>query len=102
MCFALRATGEVVTAIDDKPKSGRKLARVRHLAINPGATMLFDRWDEDWRRLGWVQVRGHARLEAPGSANVELAQRYEQYRAQPPPGDVVVLVPQIIVWWTFV
>jgi PPOX class probable F420-dependent enzyme len=100
VCFALRS-GELVTAIDHKPKSGRRLARVANIEANPNASLVFDRWSEDWRRLGWVMVRGTARIDAPGSADAELAARYEQYRASPPRGEVISVRPERILWWTF-
>ena len=51
VCFAVRGN-EIVSAIDDKPKGRRRLARVVNLEANPSATILFDRWAEDWTRLG--------------------------------------------------
>jgi hypothetical protein len=46
-------------------------------------------------------VRGSARLDAPGSADAELAARYEQYRDTPPQGPVIVVRPERISWWTW-
>ncbi|MGH2820646.1 MAG: TIGR03668 family PPOX class F420-dependent oxidoreductase, partial [Actinomycetota bacterium] len=90
--FALRE-GEVVTAIDRKPKSGRRLARLRNLERDARVSLLADRWDEDWTGLGWVRVEGTARIEAPGSAAAELRARYPQYREEPPDGEVIVVTP---------
>ena len=101
VCFALRASGEIVTPIDDKPKRGDKLQRVINLENNPNAMVLFDHWDEDWERLGWVQVRGKARFDPAGSADEELAERYEQYAERAPSGDIIVIVPEVISWWTY-
>jgi PPOX class probable F420-dependent enzyme len=100
VCFAVR-TGELVTAVDHKPKSGSKLARISNIERSGRATFLMDRWSEDWRRLGWVMVRGSARLDPPGSADAELAARYEQYRDTPPRGPVIVVRPERISWWTW-
>jgi PPOX class probable F420-dependent enzyme len=98
--YALRGS-ELVTAIDGKPKSGTKLARVSNIESNSAVTLLVDRWDEDWSRLGWVMVRGTARLEAPGTADRELLARYPQYGDEPPSGRVIVIRPQRILWWTW-
>ena len=99
VCFATW-DGELVTAIDQKPKmSDRELARVANLRRTPEATLLVDRWDQDWTRLGWVMFRGTARIEPPGSATEALLERYQQYRDDPPRGDVIALHPARVLWW---
>jgi PPOX class probable F420-dependent enzyme len=98
VCFAVRSD-EIVSALDHKPKSGRKLARLRHIEATGRATVLVDRWSEDWERLGWVMARGSARIDAPGTADGPLAARYQQYRAQPPRGPVIALRPEHVLWW---
>lgn len=98
VCFAVMGS-ELVTAIDHKPKSDRRPARLANVERNPAAAMLFDRWDEDWRRLGWVLVRGEARIEAPGTGAPELVRRYPQYSIQPPDGEVIALSPVRVTWW---
>jgi PPOX class probable F420-dependent enzyme len=100
ICFALKGA-EIVTAVDHKPKGERELGRVRNIRVNRNVSVLFDRWDEDWRRLGWVQVHGSARIEAPRWAQTELSQRYPQYVERPPEGDVIVVTPSRVVWWSF-
>jgi PPOX class probable F420-dependent enzyme len=100
VCFAIVA-GEVVTAIDQKPKSTTRPARLVNVERAGTATMMFDRWDEDWTRLGWVMVRGRARVEPPGTAPDELVDRYSQYRESRPAGNVIVVTPDDIVWWTY-
>lgn len=100
ICFALKGA-EIVTAVDHKPKGESELRRVRNVRANPNVCVLFDRWDEDWRKLGWVQVFGSARIERPRWAEAELVQRYPQYVERPPEGDVIVVTPSRIVWWSF-
>ena len=97
-CFAMRRT-ELVSAIDQKPKGDTELQRVANLRANPAATLLFDRWSEEWTHLGWVMVRGNVRFEPPGSADGELIERYPQYAADPPRGDVIVIAPKRVLWW---
>ena len=93
---------EIVSPIDDKPKAGRDLVRLRNIAANPMATLLVDHWDEDWTRLGWVMVRARARLEQSNAATDELKLRYPQYTDEITPGDrSLVLVPEGITWWTW-
>ena len=100
VCFALWDE-EIATAIDYKPKSGRRLARLVNVEASRQASFLFDRWSEDWRRLAWVMARGPARVEAPGCAARELAARYPQYAETPPQGPVIVVRPQRVLWWTW-
>ena len=84
VCYAMVAA-EVVIAIDEKPKSGRRLRRLRNIDENPHASIVVDRYDEDWTRLTWVLVRGPARIVDPGeeshrAAVVALREKYRQYQ----------------------
>jgi PPOX class probable F420-dependent enzyme len=99
VCFATRGD-ELISAIDHKPKTGRVMARVRHLEADPRATLMADRWDEDWQRVGWVMVQGTARLEAPIDVD-SLNARYPQYRDMPDHDALIVLRPERIIWWTW-
>jgi len=91
----------IVTAIDQKPKSPRRPARLRNIERTPLATVLFDRYEDDWRRLAWVMARGSARVEPPGTYVDALVERYDQYRHDPPRGEVVVVEPTEVLWWSF-
>lgn len=84
VCYAF--DGErFVTPIDEKPKRRDvPLRRVRNVLETGRATLLFDHYEEDWSRLGWLLVRCEARLldpENPGHpALIELLRaRYPQY-----------------------
>ncbi len=62
VCFELVAQ-DLWIAIDDKPKRSTDpmgLARVRDILERPAVSLLVDRWDEDWTRLGWVRIEGQA------------------------------------------
>ena len=69
-CFAIidAADPVVVSVLDEKLKrvGDRQLARVRNIEQNPHVAFVIDRYDEDWSRLGWIQVRGDATVLAPG------------------------------------
>lgn len=85
VCFAVDGDSLYIT-IDEKPKrQDRKLKRVRNILENPRAAFVADRWDEDWRRLGWVMLRGRAEILGDGEehdrAQALLIARYPQYRA---------------------
>lgn len=63
VCFGL-AEGTLYITIDQKPKQdrGRPLKRLSNIAENPRVAIVFDRYDEDWRRLAWVMLRGRAEI----------------------------------------
>ena len=83
VCFGLAGDAVYIT-IDQKPKrvGGRPLKRLRNIADNPRLAMVFDRYDEDWRRLAWVMLHGRAEILAEGPehhrAQALLRERYPQ------------------------
>ena len=84
VCFAIIADSLCIT-IDEKPKrTGIPLKRLRNIGENPAAAVTIDRWDEDWRRLAWVMLRGRAEILTGGAeharAQERLRERYPQYR----------------------
>ena len=104
-CYAL-VGAEVVVAIDEKPKSGRRLRRLRNIDENPRASIVVDRYDEDWTRLAWVLVRGAARIVDPGdgshrAAIVELREKYPQYeQMRLEQAEVIVISSDSMTCWT--
>ena len=84
VCFVVDE-GVLYITIDQKPKGDvRALKRLRNIAANPVAAFVADRYDEDWTRLGWVMLRGPAKILAEGAehdrAQALLRSRYPQYR----------------------
>ncbi|HYY43721.1 MAG TPA: TIGR03668 family PPOX class F420-dependent oxidoreductase [Actinomycetota bacterium] len=100
VCFAVRAS-EVVTAVDHKPKTEGRPARLRNIERDPRTALLVHHYSEDWDRLAWIMLRCRARLEPPGYGREVLIPRYEQYRSAPPVGEVIALEPHRILWWTY-
>lgn len=89
VCFALIGDSHpvIVSVLDEKPKNvpDRELARVRNIRRNPHVGFIVDRYDEDWSRLAFVQVRGRAHIVTPGGmhhddAITALREKYPQYR----------------------
>jgi PPOX class probable F420-dependent enzyme len=89
----------VWSAIDQKPKRTAEPARVRRLLRRPEAALVVDRYDEDWARLAWVQVRGSVSVEPVGPALDALVARYPQYRGAQPPGPLLRLAVERCSWW---
>ncbi len=83
VCFAL-VGGDVAIAIDEKPKRGGTLARLRNIERDPRVALLVDHYEDRWQRLGWVRLEGDALVVASGAAwpaaLAALRARYPQYR----------------------
>ncbi|MDF3061171.1 MAG: ppox class probable f420-dependent enzyme family [Microvirga sp.] len=82
VCFAVSESTVYVT-IDEKPKANRApLKRVRNIIENGAAAFVADRYDEDWSLLGWIMLRGRARILSSGAehdaAQALLRHRYAQ------------------------
>ncbi|WP_026414942.1 TIGR03668 family PPOX class F420-dependent oxidoreductase [Actinomadura oligospora] len=96
--------GSVFTAVDHKPKTTRDLRRLENLRANPRASVLADHYEDDWDRLWWVRVDGHARLITDPDAMAVpldlLAARYPRYRERRPDGPVIEVVIDHVVGWT--
>ena len=97
--------GDVVyTAVDQKPKSGRPLKRLRNVGENPAVTMLADHYSEDWETLWWVRADGKAailtgRREMAAPLGL-LTDRYWQYRQAPPTGPVLAVTVERWTGWS--
>ena len=85
----------VFTAVDHKPKSTRRLRRLRNIAQNPRVALLADEYSEEWAQLWWVRADGIAEVigDAEGMRHPvdALVERYEQYREHRPEGPVIVI-----------
>lgn len=83
-------------AIDEKPKRTVHLKRVRNIVENPRVALVADVYDEDWTRLGWVQLRGVARVLSDGDEYADalraLRARYQQYQSMALEGRPVIAI----------
>ena len=91
--------GAVWSAIDHKPKRTAEPARVRRLRRRPQAALLVDRYEDDWSRLAWVELRGAVSVEPVGPALEALVGKYPQYVDERPRGPLLRLRPERCVWW---
>ena len=91
-------------AVDAKPKRTTDLQRLRNIAVNPAVSVLVDNYEEDWTRLWWVRVDGHAQALGPGDESERavdlLVDRYLQYRQARPAGPVVQISIDRISGWS--
>lgn len=86
----------IVIAVDHKPKTTRRLARLDDIVGDDRVSLLAQRYDEDWSQLWWVRasgtaVVGHA-AAAVAEAGALLSAKYPQYQAHPPAGPVIDVV----------
>ena len=92
----------VWSAIDQKPKRAAEPARVRRLRRRPVAALLVDRYDDDWARLAWVELRGTVSVleiaQAPAALEA-LESKFVQYRDEAPPGPLVRLAVENVALW---
>ena len=85
----------VYTAVDQKPKSGTNLKRLRNVGENPRVSLLADEYSDDWDTLWWARADGRAVVLTGLRQTAEplrlLASRYWQYRETPPTGPVLAM-----------
>jgi len=107
VCYALDADGRhLYSAIDAKPKRTRQLRRLRNIAANPRVSLVVDEYDEDWTRLRYVIVEGHADVLTEGDefsrAVDRLVAKYPQYRQLALPRDsgavIRITANRVLAW----
>ena len=106
VCYAFDGL-RFYTPLDEKPKrvTEQQLRRVRNIEARPEVMLLIDQYDDDWSRLGYVQVYGEATLLYPGEAGHAealrlLRDRYKQYRTMAlETHPVIAITPQRVVSW---
>lgn len=95
-------------AIDEKPKHNtvKALKRMRNIAENPRVAVVIDHYEEDWAQLGYVLIRGNARVvddpEEYMQALRHLREKYLQYRAMvltPEKNPIVKIDPDHVHAW---
>ena len=100
VCFAL--DGDVLyTAVDEKPKRTRRLARLADIERDSRVEVVIDHYDDDWSRLWWVRLRGRARVVERDERALELlCAKYPQYHERSPEGPFVLVdIEERTEWW---
>ena len=97
VCFAY-ADSIAYSVIDAKPKrvAPERLRRLRNLRANPAVQLLVDDYDEDWRRLAYLQLRGAATILEAGVEQARairlLRAKYSQYAAMDLDDSLVIRI----------
>lgn len=93
--------GRLWSPIDGKPKPGGELTRVRNVRERPAVSVLLDDYGEDWSRLWWIRLDGHARVVQPEAPDRDpalaavleaLRAKYPQYAEVPVVRDPATLL----------
>jgi PPOX class probable F420-dependent enzyme len=83
------------SAVDRKLKRSTRLRRIENARARPEVTILVDHYDDDWRHLWWLRLRGRARVLDDGQERAHalalLREKYPQYRSEPPDGPVLAV-----------
>ena len=105
VCFAVDQEN-IYSVLDQKPKRAAltRLRRVRNILANPQAALIVDHYQEEWRELWYILVRGSTELLVDGEERVVaievLRRKYQQYREMGIANNPVIkLTPQSIVTW---
>ena len=94
----------LISAVDHKPKTTRRLARLADLDRTGRATVLVDHYDDDWSALWWVRIHGPAGV-VPTTDDLAtrgldaLQAKYPPYADRRPEGPVwAVEVEEVVAW----
>ena len=103
VCFVL--LGDVVySAVDHKPKRGPRLTRLANVDATGVASLLIDRYGEDWSTLWWVRLDGPATIVSDpaeaAAAIAALVSKYPQYADRPPDGPVLAVTVDSWTAWS--
>ncbi len=83
----------VFIAVDHKPKTTRRLARLGDIENDPRVSLLAQHYEDDWTRLWWVRATGTAEIRddehAVAVAGKLLGTKYPQYREHTPVGPII-------------
>jgi PPOX class probable F420-dependent enzyme len=94
ICFAVDGD-TLYSAVDAKPKTTTRLARLDNIGVHPDVAVLADHYADDWTALWWVRARGAGREvvddEERGRAIALLRAKYPQYADHALDGPVLAV-----------
>lgn len=97
------AGDSIVTAVDQKPKTTKRLQRLVNIEKHPAVSFLVDHYEADWDRLWWIRVDGRATIHETGDvwdeAIAALIEKYSQYKEAPPGGPVIAISQDAVTSW---
>ena len=91
------------SAIDNKPKSTTRLARLDNIAAHPQVSVLVQHYEDNWERLWWVRIDGEgAVLDSSPDREAALGlliTKYGQYQKLAPTGEVIAVRIEKLTGW---
>ena len=98
----------IFSSIDRKPKKteATMLRRMLNISKNAKVCLVFDRYDEDWRKLAYVIIHGRAKILVNGKEHQHavrlLKRKYHQYKAMKlDDRPVIKIMPTRMVAWKY-
>ena len=104
-CVYVLLDDAIYSVVDEKPKFGRRLLRLRNIDATGKAALVVDHYEEDWSRLAYVLIRGPASVIDSADprhtpALAALRAKYPQYREMAlEDAEMVVLEAERWVAW---
>ena len=100
LVFSVVDEQTLVSAVDEKPKRDRRLARLHNIERDPRVAVLVQHYDEDWSGLWWVRAEGSAavRDRVPEEWERRLIADYPDYEEQQLGPFVVIEVDRVSGW----
>lgn len=92
--------GLVLIAVDDKPKRSRSLRRLDNIRTDDRVSLLANHHAEDWNRLWWVRIDGHAEIaETVGDRVEHLHRRRHPQLSDHRLGPWIIVRPHRVSGW---
>jgi coenzyme F420-0:L-glutamate ligase/coenzyme F420-1:gamma-L-glutamate ligase len=92
ICFTVAGDDYYIVTSDNN-------RRARNVRENPQAAMVADHYEDDWKRIGYVVVRGRAELLESGPEHEKATQllrtRYPQFEDRAPIEERIMLVLRV-------
>lgn len=90
----------LVSAVDSKPKSGRKLARLVNIEAEPRVSVLVQHYEDEWSSLWWVRADGRAIVSSDVSSarRGALEEKYPAYSGHELGPFVLIEVESLTGW----
>lgn len=91
----------LVTAVDQKPKRSKNLARLQNIGRDQRVAVLAHHYAEDWARLWWVRADGTASVVTSDPEAISaLKSRYPQYAGDVDLSPVISIAIETMRVWT--
>lgn len=100
LVYAAVSDRVLVSAVDSKPKSARRLARLGNIEAEPRVSVLVQRYEDDWSALWWVRADGRAAVsdDVSPARRRALEEKYPHYSRHELGPFVLIEVERLSGW----